>query len=176
MNTQVLSALRPARNWNVRSRLLLATLLSAVLATGMTAGAAASASAASAASYPAMAPSTYEQRVQFWVNKMRKRHDLRRLRVAACPDNVAERWSEHLAVNDLFYHQSMEDVLDRCDAMYAGETLARGAITPRHLVRLWMNSSGHRHVLLSSESRRIGIGATPDAHGRWVVAANFVRV
>ncbi|HJR36919.1 MAG TPA: CAP domain-containing protein, partial [Nocardioidaceae bacterium] len=60
-------------------------------------------------------------------------------------------------------------------AMYAGETLGRGAISPRRLVRMWMHSDGHRHVLLSRKSRRIGIGAVPDAYGRWVVAANFMR-
>ena len=62
-----------------------------------------------------------------------------------------------------------------CNAVYAGETLGRGTITPRTLVRMWMRSDGHRAVLLNSKSRRIGVGATPDSSGRWVVAANFMR-
>jgi uncharacterized protein YkwD len=70
----------------------------------------------------------------------------------------------------------MEDLLTRCDARYAGETLARGSVAPRRLVRMWMHSDGHRRVLMSSKARRIGIGASPDTQGRWVVAANFMRL
>jgi cysteine-rich secretory family protein len=61
------------------------------------------------------------------------------------------------------------------DAYYAGETLGRGAITPKTLVTMWMHSAPHRHVLMSKSPTRIGIGATPNAHGEWVVAANFMR-
>ena len=38
-----------------------------------------------------------------------------------------------------------------------------------------MHSPPHRQVLLSQQPRRIGIGATPNAGGEWVVAANFMR-
>ena len=48
-------------------------------------------------------------------------------------------------------------------------------MTPRHLVKLWMESDPHRVVLLSRDARRIGIGAVYDEHGRWVTAANFMR-
>jgi uncharacterized protein YkwD len=121
------------------------------------------------------APDVYERRVQRLVNRRRDAHGLRRLRMASCPDTVAEGWSQFLASNNEFFHQSMTDVLNRCNARYAGETLGRGAMSPRKLVRMWMQSPGHRAVLLSSKSRRIGVGATPDTFGRWVVAANFVR-
>jgi uncharacterized protein YkwD len=69
----------------------------------------------------------------------------------------------------------MTALLKRCNATYAGETLAKGNITPRTLVTMWMNSPVHRHVMLSSYPRRIGIGAVPDSHGEWVVAANYMR-
>jgi uncharacterized protein YkwD len=122
-----------------------------------------------------MAPSTYEKRVQHIVNKRRANHGLPRLRVAACATTTAQRWSRHLAESNQFYHQSMSTVLKNCKARYAGETLGRGSMAPRRLVRMWMQSPGHRAVLLSPKSRRIGVGATPDAYGRWVVAANFIR-
>lgn len=121
-------------------------------------------------------PEAYELKVQRLVNLRRANHGLRRLRLVTCADGTAERWSRYLAANDEFYHQSMTNVLDRCDAQYAGETLGRGAMTPRRLVRLWMQSPGHRAILLSGKPRRIGIGATYDEYGRWVVAANFVRL
>lgn len=118
---------------------------------------------------------TYEARVQKLINKRRTNNGLRRVRFIHCADGTAERWSRHLAANDLFYHQSMDVVLTKCDAVYAGETLGRGGMTPRRLVRMWMRSPGHRAVLLSRKARRIGVGATRDDQGRWVVAANFVR-
>ena len=40
---------------------------------------------------------------------------------------------------------------------------------------MWMHSPPHRAVLMSKSPRRIGIGATPNARGEWVVAANFMR-
>jgi uncharacterized protein YkwD len=123
----------------------------------------------------AMVPMTYERRVQRIVNKRRTNHGLPRLRVAACATTTAKRWSRHLAESNQFYHQSMTSVLNTCNARYAGETLGRGSMAPRKLVRMWMHSPAHRNVLLSSKSRRIGVGATTDAYGRWVVAANFVR-
>lgn len=143
----------------------------AVAVLGTTAPAAATASQSSSAAVT----DEYETRVQRQVNRVRRNHGLHRLRLADCTDRVAERWSVHLAATAGFYHQSMNDVLDECSAAYAGETLGRGTMTPRGLVRLWMNSPPHRAVLLSGKSRRIGVGATPDDSGRWVVAANFMR-
>jgi uncharacterized protein YkwD len=122
-----------------------------------------------------LTPLVYERRVQRQVNIRRARHGLPRLRLASCPHGTARRWSRYLAVNDAFYHQSMTSVLDQCNARYAGETLGRGTIAPNTLVRMWMQSPPHRDILLSRKSRRVGVGATRDPAGRWVVAANFVR-
>jgi uncharacterized protein YkwD len=124
---------------------------------------------------PAMAPSRYEARVQAWVNTMRRRHGLRPLRFARCPDASAERWAAWLARHDRFRHQSMTRLLRRCNARYAGETLARGVAGPAVMVTLWMQSPPHRRILLSPKPRRIGVGAVPNRHGAWVVAANFIR-
>jgi hypothetical protein len=38
-----------------------------------------------------------------------------------------------------------------------------------------MHSTAHRAVLMSRSPNRIGIGATPNASGEWVVAANFMK-
>ncbi|HEU4511557.1 MAG TPA: CAP domain-containing protein [Nocardioidaceae bacterium] len=173
MNTRGFGVLRPRSTRSAARRALVAATTSA-LALGLSATSLGAGAAAAQAS-TATAPDTYEKRVQRLVNVRRSNHDLPRLRMAACADNVAEDWSSYLAMNGEFFHQSMSDVLDRCDATYAGETLGRGSMTPRKLVRMWMQSPGHRAVLLSSKSRRIGVGATPDAKGRWVVAANFIR-
>lgn len=153
-------------------RLILASLL---LSTGLTTISTVSAAAATSSSPAVMSRAVYEKQVQHRVNVVRKAHGLPSLRLASCTDDVAERWNTHLAKNDLFYHQSMWDILDRCDATYAGETLGRGAITPQVLVRMWMHSAGHRAVLMSPLSRRIGVASQKDAFGRWVTTADFMR-
>jgi uncharacterized protein YkwD len=161
------SVLRPAR------KILAAALVTVVTATGLVAVAPSSASAQ--AVFPAYSANVYEQQVQYYVNVQRRAHHLAPLSMAGCADSVAERWSAYLAAHDAFYHQSMTHLLDKCNAYYAGETLGRGAITPKTLVSMWMHSPPHRAVLMSKSPRRIGIGATPNARGEWVVAANFMR-
>jgi uncharacterized protein YkwD len=179
MNTRGFGALRPQSATRPTIRLVLAALTASLVALGLSGTVAAPANALQAQTATrtatASAAETYEARVQRIVNRRRASHGLPRLRLAACADGTAENWSRYLAANNQFFHQSMTTVLNACGARYAGETLGRGSMAPRKLVRMWMNSPGHRAVLLSSKSRRIGIGATPDAYGRWVVAANFIR-
>jgi uncharacterized protein YkwD len=178
MNTRSFGALRPKSAARPVIRLVLATVTALTLALGLSATAApatALQAKSATASSRALAAETYESRVQRLVNLRRASHGLPRLRLAACADGTAESWSRYLAASDQFFHQSMTSVLNACNARYAGETLGRGSMTPRKLVRMWMHSPGHRAVLLSSKSRRIGIGATPDRFGRWVVAATFIR-
>ena len=179
MNTRGFGVLRPHPVPRNTIRLVLAALTASLVALGLSGTVTAPASALQAqtatSTATASAAETYEARVQRIVNLRRSSHGLPRLRLAACADGTAENWSRYLAANNQFFHQSMTSVLNSCSARYAGETLGRGSMSPRKLVRMWMNSPGHRAVLLSSQSRRIGIGATPDAYGRWVVAANFVR-
>jgi uncharacterized protein YkwD len=178
--------MNPARTLRPVRRVLAAAAVAVVAAAGLTAGPTATTSTsagdahpaftlAAVSARPAYSTSTYESQVQYYVNVERKRHGLAPLSWASCTDSAAERWSAYLAAHDAFYHQSMTALLKRCNATYAGETLAKGNITPRTLVTMWMNSPVHRHVMLSSYPRRIGIGAVPDSHGEWVVAANYMR-
>jgi uncharacterized protein YkwD len=170
--------LRPARKF------LTTTLVTVVTAAGITAAAPSTATAgtpavslvSTAKVFPAYSDTYYEQGVQYWVNRVRKAHSLRPLSMASCTDGVAETWSAFLASTNSFQHQSMTKLLNKCNARYAGETLGRGAITPRVLVNMWMHSAPHRAVLMSRSPNRIGVGATPSAAGEWVVAANFMRL
>ena len=166
-------------------KILTTTLVTVVTVAGVSSGPSTATAAPAKASsvklvaahavFPAYSDAYYEQGVQYWVNVQRKRHGLRPLKFASCTDAVAEHWSSVLAGTGSFYHQSMTRLLNRCNAYYAGETLGRGAITPKTLVTMWMHSAPHRHVLMSKSPTRIGIGATPNANGEWVVAANFMR-
>jgi uncharacterized protein YkwD len=123
-----------------------------------------------------MSSEAYEQKVQFFINEERSRHGLGKLSFESCTDGTAERWAQKLASSRSFYHQNMSNILQRCRARYAGETLGKGAISPHRLVYLWMHSPAHRHVLLSRHAKRIGVGAYVDSSGAWVTAANFSQL
>jgi len=128
-----------------------------------------------AAASPSMSRSDYESRVLKWINVRRHEHGLRSLRWSTCTDNVANRWGKYLASTGQFYHQSMYKIMVKCNAYYAGETLAMGGVSPKRIVYLWMHSSEHRAILLSKQPRRIGIGGFPNVLGEWVVCADFMR-
>jgi uncharacterized protein YkwD len=158
-----------------------ATVLALVLGPlGLVVATSGSASAAPSATQldalRSMDPEVYEKKVQRIINRKRDARGLRPLKVHACTDAVAERWGKHLAENLAFYHQSLDPLFDRCGATYAGETLARGAVTPAQMVRMWMQSDGHRRILLSRYPTRIGLGAYLDSRGDWLVAADFTRL
>ena len=179
MNPRSFGVLRP-RVTRSAARLLTSALAASMLTVGFSGAALAPAHSAQVktamvSTTMSVDPGTYERRVQRLVNVRRANRGLPRLRIASCADQTATTWSRHLAETGGFYHQSMTTVLDTCNARYAGETLGRGSMGPRKLVRMWMESPAHKTVLLSNKSRRIGVGATADAYGRWVVAANFVR-
>jgi uncharacterized protein YkwD len=151
-----------------------ATLLATVLATVGLAVLTTS-PAAAGGRVVALSSDTYEAKVQQLINKRRAQHGLSSLSLESCTDGTAERWAQKLARSHEFYHQSMSNILDRCRARYAGETLGKGSISPHRLVSLWMHSPGHREVLLSRQAKRIGVGAYVDSSGAWVTAANFTR-
>ncbi len=168
MNAHTVS-LRPAL------RALAAGIALSLAAFGLTAVSAVPANAASSSAIMSMSSGTYESKVQYFVNRKRAKHGLRKLRIDSCADGTAERWAKHLAQTDSFYHQDMGNILDTCNSYYAGETLGRGTISPHRLVYLWMHSPAHRHVLLSKYAKRIGVGSYVDSHGQWVTAANFTK-
>jgi uncharacterized protein YkwD len=123
----------------------------------------------------ATSASSYEKSTLRRINEVRRAHHLQPLTSASCANRVANKWSAFLARTNGFYHQSMARLLTVCHARYAGETLGMGTITPNKLVSMWMHSPPHRHILLSKSPQRIGIGATKNSRGQWVVAANFMR-
>ena len=43
------------------------------------------------------------------------------------------------------------------------------------MVDLWLDSPGHREILLSPRARRAGVAITQDAQGRTIGVVNLVR-
>lgn len=166
----LISALRSATRPLVA--VLVVALATAGLAVVATAPASAGTNTARAMSFSSDA---YEEKVRYFINKRRAQHGLSKLSFESCTDGTAETWAQKLAQSHEFYHQSMGNILDRCRAFYAGETLGKGAISPHRLVYLWMHSPAHRDVLLSRHAKRIGVGSYVDSTGAWVTAANFTK-
>ena len=158
-------------------RALIATLAVIFAVLGMSADSttAQAAETTQAAASPALDSDVYERRVLYFINQKRINHGLPKVRLEGCTDTIAERWGSYLARTLEFFHQDLGKLIDQCNAAYAGETLVKGPVGPRQAVRLWMNSPGHRAILLSQKPRRIGIGAYVDQNGSWVVAADFTR-
>ncbi|MDZ5663492.1 CAP domain-containing protein [Nocardioides sp. S-58] len=111
------------------------------------------------------------------INEARAQHGLRKIwNFDVCTDQLAERWGARIARTGLLEHRDQSDVIRRCDNSWAGETLVRGAsLTPDVMVELWLDSPGHREILLSPRARRAGVAITEDAQGRMIGVVNLVR-
>jgi uncharacterized protein YkwD len=118
-----------------------------------------------------------EERLMAEINQVRAVHGLAKVWVFdACTDRLAEQWGERIARTGLFEHRDQNEVIERCDNSWAGETLVRGSgLTPRAMVDLWIDSPGHRAILLSPRAKRAGIAITRDSRGRMIGVVNLVR-
>jgi uncharacterized protein YkwD len=107
-----------------------------------------------AAAAPAQASLTRaEKRLVARINDARADHGLRQLRVRGTLSRGAHSWAHHLLAADSFYHARL--------AAGTGEILAWGTCSwfrPAKAVRMWLNSSGHRALLLRPGFRYVGTG------------------
>ena len=125
---------------------------------------------------PATHPNEYENRIVANINEARARAGLNRLRVYQSGlDGQAERWARRLAESGRLEHRNQQRVLAACNLHWTGETLARGAggLSPREMVRAWMNSPGHRAVLMKPRANLAGVAIRRDAQGRVVGVVNL---
>lgn len=118
-----------------------------------------------------------EDRLMTEINTARAANGLAKVWVFdACTDRLAEQWGERIARTGRFEHRDQNEVIDRCDNSWAGETLVRGTgLTPDAMVELWLDSPGHRAILLSPRAKRAGIAITKDSQGRMIGVVNLVR-
>jgi uncharacterized protein YkwD len=107
---------------------------------------------------PAVAapPAPPEHRVAELVNRERARHGLAPLRICPKLSEFARGWSRNQAARGSMYHSS---------AGYR-ENVATGQDTADGVMRVWMNSPGHRANILSSRAKTIGVGLGRSAGGR----------
>jgi uncharacterized protein YkwD len=120
------------------------------------------------------------------INRQRARHGLTKVKTSKRLARAADFHSWEMLDANYFAHESRDgSPFDQRVRRYArhrrlGETLAMlggcGKGSARRVVRMWMNSSGHRAILLSSSYRRVGLGKrTGDLGGNraCVVTADF---
>jgi len=86
--------------------------------------------------------------------------------------NVARTKSKDMADNNYFAHQSPTygsagDMLKQFGIQWSawGENIASEQKTPEAVVTAWMNSSGHRANILSSNFSKIGVGYAINSNG-----------
>ena len=102
------------------------------------------------------------------INRQRSKHGLSKLRSSRRLARAADYHSWEMLDADYFAHESRDGgpfdqrVRRFADHRALGETLAMvggcGRKAAGRIVRMWMNSSGHRAILLSSSFRKVGIG------------------
>ena len=121
--------------------------------------------------------SDLEDALMVRINQVRADQGLRKIwKFDVCTDRLAERWGERIARTGRFEHRDQGEVIRKCHNSWAGETLVRGAdLTPAAMVELWLDSPGHREILLSPRARRADVAITRDDQGRTIGVVNLVR-
>jgi uncharacterized protein YkwD len=111
---------------------------------------------------------TFEQRVLEIVNQERWQNgQLPPLKGETTLNDAADTHSTNMAIRNFFSHCDLDTGSSPWDRMedagytnwsYAGENIAAGYHSPESVMAAWMNSSGHRSNILSTEYREVGIG------------------
>lgn len=130
---------------------------------------------------PVVAASEAQQVTQL-VNKERAAAGLASLTLDASLSKVAQAKAEDMAKNGYFSHTSPTygspfDMMKSFGVKYsaAGENIAKGQRSAESVMNAWMNSSGHRANILSSNYDKIGVGYTTDAQGNTYWVQMFIR-
>jgi uncharacterized protein YkwD len=94
------------------------------------------------------------------INRARAHHDIKRLVAGRRLALAADVHSRHMLAADYFSHGAFSRRVRRFVSFRRiGETIAMSSrCSARRIVRMWLDSPGHRAVLLSRGFRRVGVG------------------
>ena len=117
---------------------------------------------ASLLALPAVATaSSAQKRMLDRVNAIRANHGLKPLRYASSLATSAKRYSKTMMSRDYFGHSSRIHASRRFRSLGEILEIHRGKrLRIGYALRMWMNSSGHRSVILSNNFRFAGAGVT----------------
>jgi uncharacterized protein YkwD len=121
---------------------------------------------------------TPERQLLEMINTERLRLGLSRLTINPLLMQAAEAHSQDMINRNFFSHTNPDGATpgDRLDAVGYnwwtwGETIGAGYATPQAMFTGWMNSSGHRDIMLSANYTEIGLGyVTGGAYGHYWTA------
>ena len=85
----------------------------------------------------------------------------------------AEEHASRMADHQRLFHQDLGRILRACDLTRVGENVAYGNVTPAQLVKMWMDSPGHRANILASRYRLVAVGAARSDNGHWYTSQVF---
>ena len=117
--------------------------------------------------------SRFEWRVSAEINAIRAQHGLPAVTHRGLLSGAAGRHAARLRRSGRLVHSSTSRLARRAGSP-VGEVIAwssRRRTSARSIVRRWMQSPGHRAVLLDGRFRRIGVGASRGRGGLFVTAA-----
>ncbi|QLQ10650.1 MAG: CAP domain-containing protein [Nocardioidaceae bacterium] len=120
----------------------------------------------------------YNKRLRELVNKRRANHGFKPAKNTQCAAKWAAHWSAKMTKTGKFAHSDLGGLLNKCNANYASENIAMiwDGAKPRDIVRMWMNSPGHRANILNKKARLTGVSVRwDDKQQAWVAVQNFVR-
>ena len=109
---------------------------------------------------------SYADQVLALTNKERTSRGLRALSYNSCADGYADSWARSLSLAGALSHQALMPILTSCAARSVGENVAYGNVTPEQLVRMWMDSAGHRANILNAGFTHLGVGDVKVSSGR----------
>jgi uncharacterized protein YkwD len=122
-------------------------------------------SAAGARSQASYRSST-ERTVFVLLNDIRREHNLSQFTYSTALRASAREHSADMLARHYFEHNSPDETFDHrirrhLDSSLVGENIAWGTgrfATPQGLVKLWMQSPTHRHIILMPSLHRVGLG------------------
>ena len=124
----------------------------------------------------------YESQILQRVNEERRKVGLEALTYNAKLANVAAIKAADMRDNNYFSHTSPTygspfDMMKKFGIKYssAGENIAKGQKTADAVMDAWMNSSGHRANILSSNYEQLGVGYKTDKNGNTYWVQMFIK-
>ena len=122
----------------------------------------------------------FELEVLNIVNEEREKHQLPPLQYSEEVSVVARDKSLDMAMNGYFDHESPTfgspfEMMEMYGVTYwmAGENIAKGHLTPEHVMEGWMNSEGHRANILKDGFTHLGVGFI-DMNGTYYWTQMFI--
>jgi uncharacterized protein YkwD len=106
------------------------------------------------------------------MNSVRARHHLPALHASRALSRAASEHSSDMARSGLMSHGAFQQRINHyVDSRYVGENLAWAPrCSGRAIVRMWLRSAPHRHIMLMPGFRRAGVGISRASHYCFVTA------